>query len=455
MSERRDNDAERFEELLEQWMREEAPAGAPEEILDNVRSSARTTPQRPRLLGWYPVLGLAAATAVAAILLFIGLWTDVGQDEPEETAPPTPSAIASTPDATSSAPPASASPSTRAETEPWTRAEVALPAENSSRMAAAASGVGGLVAVGGGGSVEGFGGVLAWHSSDGESWTLTLDAHAEQDASQMLDVVATDAGYVGVGNNFPGVPVWLSTDGLSWREAGAASAPSGQSHALEDIAWSGDELVAIGFASENDRQLATVWRSNDGEAWTRLDVPDAFAASRPVDVAMGVDGTAVIITVREPDFREPVAWQVRDDAVGDPIPLPGEDAELSATAVVATANGFTAVGQSWDPDQMAYRVLAWDSADGRTWIPIETEAVGSPFGAAHVDGRGVVAVGATIGLEDSEVTAWQSSEGGAWRTVVVERSNGAAYAALERADGRLLIVGADDPDGAATVWLEP
>ncbi len=74
---------------------------------------------------------------------------------------------------------------------------------------------------------------------------------------------------------------------------------------------------------------------------------------------------------------------------------------------------------------------------------------------AQIDGRGEVAVGATMGLATSEASAWQMGDDGAWRMVIVERSNGSGEAVLERSDGQLLIVGADDPDGSATVWIEP
>lgn len=450
------SEQDRFDELMQQWMRERAPLHAPEHVLHAIHRAAVRTPQRTPGRGWHAVLAGAAAVAVAvaiAIAIGVGLTRPIGQDEASDFPVPSPS----TPGPASQPPEASptASPLPSPSMEPWRRAEVELPAENSSVMHEVVNGPAGYVAVGGGGSVEGLGGVLAWHSVDGESWALTLDAHADQDGSQMLDVVATASGYVGVGYNFPSTPVWISADGVSWREVEDPSAPAGSSHSLNALAGGETGLASIGFTSEDDAQIATAWSSSDGEGWSRLEVPDAYASAWPVDIAITVDGTAVIVGMTQPGQGEPVAWVMGDGLIGAAVTLPSQDPDALVDAVVATPDGFTAVGHGWDPAQSAYRLLVWQSSDGSTWEPIEAEAIGLPLGAAQVEGRGVVAVGATMGLEVSEVSAWQAGEDGTWRTVIVERSNGSGQALLERPDGRLLIVGADDPDGAATVWIEP
>jgi len=454
MTNRSNHDRDPFDELMRQWMRESAPPQAPEHLLHAIHDAAGSTPQHKRGGGWPVALGMIAALAVAVVItVSVGITRPIGRDGATDTPVPSSSTQPSSSAPVESSPTDAPSPSPSL--DPWRRAEVEIPAENSSVMHEVVNGPAGYVAVGGGGSVEGLGGVLAWHSADGESWALTLDAHAEQDGSQMLDVSAIATGYVGVGYNFPGTPVWISTDGVTWREADDPSAPSGSSHSLNAIAGGEAGLMAIGFTTADDAQIATAWSSSEGEAWERLEVPDAYASAWPVDVAVASGGTAVIVGMTQPGHGDPVAWVKGRGLIADPVTLPSEDPEAAVDLVVATPRGFTAIGHGWDPAQSAYRLLGWRSADGSSWEPIDTESIGFPLGAAQIDGRGEVVVGATMGIETSEVSAWHMGEDGAWRTVIVERSNGSGEAVLERSDGQLLIVGADDPDGSATVWVEP
>jgi hypothetical protein len=458
MSEPRHDGPDGFADLLRQWMHDDAPIRAPDDILKDLQRSVMATAQQSRRPGWSPFVAVAAAAvAIAAVVVSVQLATEIGRQEPSDAPRPTAHPTASDVAATTSPRPSATQPPIPS-SEPWTRAEVELPAVNSSRILAAAGADGGYVAVGGGGSVEGFGGVLAWHSTDGQSWSLTLDEHARQDGSQMLDVgaIASGAnGYVGVGYNVQATPIWISADGLSWRELDDPSAPAGSSHSLNALAVGDDGLIAIGFTTEGDAQIATAWSSSDGEAWTRSRVPDAYARAWPVDVAVANDGSAVIVGMTEPGGGDPVAWVMTDGVIAGPITLPSEDPAASVTAVVDTGAGFTAVGHGWDPVESAYRLLAWRSADGRGWEPVEGEGVGLPLGVADIDGRGVIAVGATTGIEESEVTAWELSDDGEWQTFTVEPSNGAGEGVLERPDGRLMVVGASDPDGEARVWIAP
>jgi hypothetical protein len=383
----------------------------------------------------------------------------------DETDVPAPGSLAPTPPTSSAhgTPSPSATvpaldPSERPTGEPWTRAEVELPAANSSRISAVVAGPGGFVAVGGGGSIEGFGGALAWHSLDGASWSLTHDEHAARDGSAMLDVVAIDDGYVAVGTNPDGAPVWRSTDGLTWVAAESAAAPSGELHTVQRIATHGDgTLLAVGFTTADEVQVATLWRSADGIAWERLAVPDSFASAWIVDVAVAANGDGVVVGMTEPGGGELLAWRITGDLVDGPASLGQveDEAESTVSAVAAEPAGYLAVGHRWDPDRELYVAIAWASADGLAWEPRESNAIGSPFGVALIDGRGLVAVGQALGMESSVVVAWEIEDSGPWRAVLVEESFGFGSSAVADGDGRLLVVGADGPDGSATVWREP
>ncbi len=466
------NDGDSFDVRIAERMRADAAEPAPDDLIERTMSRIAATPQRDEhRLGREATKLAAAGVLLAAVLFGAQLGGLIGRPVATDPSPSAsvqavatvgPSAsvapTASVPPRASVGPSAPASTSSSSDSQsfqPWSAAVVELPARNTSVMNAAIHGEDGYVAVGGGGSIEGLGGVLAWHSPDGQAWALTLDRHSARDGSRMVDVAATETGYVGVGDNASGTPIWVSGDGITWAEADDPSAPDGSSDSLRAISGSEAGLLGIGFHSEDDQQSATAWSSSDGRAWARLEVPDDYAGAWPVDIAARDDGRAVIVGMTEAGQGDAVAWVVDGGSIQERVALPSEDSEAVVSTVVATPNGFTAIGSGWDPAGSAYELLAWSSNDGLTWEQTDADAIGSPLGASHIDGRGVVAVGATMGLEESEVTAWELSDDGAARTIFVDRSNGAGLAVLEDSNGRLMIVGADDPDGAARVWIEP
>jgi hypothetical protein len=465
------NDGDHFGAQIAERMRADAAEPVPTDLMERTLRRVAATPQRDgHRLGRGATKLVVAAVVVAAVLIGAQLGGLIGRPVATHPSPiasvepvtsvgtspavaPTASVVPSA-SSTPSAAAGASSPEPSPSFTPWSTAEVELPADNSSRMSAATHGDDGYVAVGGGGSIEGFGGVLAWHSPDGQAWTLTLDRHSARDGSTMRDVIATEAAYVGVGDNPSGSPVWISGNGVTWSEADHPSAPDGSRDSLQAIGGGAAGLISIGFRSENDQQTATVWNSVDGRAWERLEAGDAYSSAWPVDIAVAEDGTVVIVGMTGPGQGDPVAWVVDGGSVDDPVTLPSTDPGATVASIVATPAGFTAVGSGWDAAESANVLMAWSSTDGSTWELTSAQATGSPLGASHIEGRGVVAVGATMGLEVSEVAAWELSDEGV-RTILVERSNGAGVAVLEGSDGRLVIAGADDPDGAATVWIEP
>lgn len=98
--------------------------------------------------------------------------------------------------------------------------------------------------------------------------------------------------------------------------------------------------------------------------------------------------------------------------------------------------------------------MLWTSTDGRGWVEQRSTTVGLPGDAAYIAGRGLVVSGATYHLDWSEVAVWEHHGAESWRETLIEDSAGVGGGVVEGPDGRLIVVGASDPDGAATVWLE-
>ena len=445
---------------LRNWMHDVAPSAAPNRLAANVREAAGTTRQDRYVLGW-PAIAAAALVIVAVVAGIAvirpgspGLGTPDGTQRvgsvPPASQPQSPS-VEPTVGATSVAPDSSPDPAI----EPWPRAGVDVPAAISSRMEAVARGESGFVAVGGSGSIEGLGGALAWFSSDGRQWDLTLDRSGVRDGSRLWDVTAIDRRFVAVGQSPTGPAVWLSADGRSWSPATDPSVPTGPADDLLAVAVRDAGLFAIGLSTEGDTQVATAWISTDALVWTRLVVPDTFAEAWPVGIAMKEDGTGVIVGRSTGGVDEPLAWPLDGLVIGDPVGLQQTSEEVFVGSIVATPDGFTIIGNAWDSAAAAYRLVTWTSEGATTWDLEEAGVIGLASGAAYVEGRGILVAGQTYRLESSEVGVWERQEPGRWMTRLIEDSNGGGTGVTTGADGRLIVVGSDDPDGAATVWLEP
>ncbi|HEX7950236.1 MAG TPA: hypothetical protein VF494_07790 [Candidatus Limnocylindrales bacterium] len=121
----------------------------------------------------------------------------------------------------------------------------------------------GLLAVGSDGDERE---AVAWSSADGTRWSRARSEPARLhfgEKIRMTDVVVTASGYVGVGN-YVGVQYgtgtsWLSTDGLHWTRA--PDQPTlGQGEPEAVIAWR-DRLVIVGSRGAPDNYIPSVWLS--------------------------------------------------------------------------------------------------------------------------------------------------------------------------------------------------
>ena len=176
--------------------------------------------------------------------------------------------------------------------------------------------------------------------------------------SRLLLAVAPDGAFVAIpsGSQRAALPVWRSTDGETWTKAGEL--PDSKDGWVHAVAWSSDAIVVTGGSS--DLKGPGVWTSADGVTWTAVDasrldglhVPDALAANSGGFVAkqLGASGVAPwISSAQGTDWRR----------VGSLT------ATLSADiiAITAVGSGFVAVGAE------NRAAAAWHSPDGRSWQP--------------------------------------------------------------------------------------
>jgi hypothetical protein len=206
---------------------------------------------------------------------------------------------------------------------------------------------------------ESAGEVAAWVSDDGRQWSraeVNDDSMATgMEPSLMVDVAATDTGFVGVGSSGPDAQpaVWLSPDGHSWSRLVASMAGGGSGFEspmspMSGVAAGELGLVAIGTELRVDEDPTTtaratwrplVWTSADGFEWRLLESTfvgptDEEETSR---YAYLKEGSPVVLT--------DVAWD------GDRLFAIGEyDLEPSAYATPNFVTLWTSMdgGSTWE-----------------------------------------------------------------------------------------------------------
>jgi hypothetical protein len=274
--------------------------------------------------------------------------------------------------------------------------------------------------------------VAAWSSSDGLTWTVRADAFPAPTAEggeaaptrfSVLDLVATDAGWLAVGREDPlcqldcGTDpvrplVWSSADGLTWTAVGGAGSAGG---GMDAVARTPKGFVAVGLG----RSRAAVWTSPEGATWTPVaDTPifhprpgsdpsfwvemNGVAADHGVVVAVGNDGP------QGGGENSARAWWSSDgrawsEATGEWF---GGGQVFGLTA---TPEGFVVVGPP-----ISSRCLGgiWESADGRAWTCVASDPAFAGFGpyAAAASPSIVVAVGLDAAGPESD----QGFPGAVW-----------------------------------------
>jgi hypothetical protein len=319
-----------------------------------------------------------------------------------------------------------------------------------------------------------------WVSADGIEWTRVYAGNTEPGHQNMLDIAATDAGYIAVGfdatlgGDPPWLPewvdgdgaVWTSADGTMWERTAVGDPGVGGPglQRMEAVTSGGPGLITVG--SEDGAPAA--WTSVDGTAWQRARISRSGIEDRAVmldivaggpgyvavgyaefivgDFDEGVDRRAAVWTsvdgtewTRVPHdeavFDEPAS------GIGDGIAGRGEFAMYTVAAVGdrLVAAGVTGVGSS-------QRAL-WISEDGISWdrmVRGEDDwglaGKNDPLGAIVVDGGRF----AVFGFSDVPVS-FPNKIGRVGREVAVTD-------AVTFGDG-IVAVGYRDEHGVGAVWI--
>jgi hypothetical protein len=116
-----------------------------------------------------------------------------------------------------------------------------------------------------------------WLSPDGSSWAEPFTNNTPK-ARSLTDVVATDSGFLAVGQDTAHHPaIWRSVDGFVWTPQRLFS-PSGLTGLIDGVAASNDGWVAWGTVDgKNTGTDGYIWRSDNGVDWVPPGGQSVFA----------------------------------------------------------------------------------------------------------------------------------------------------------------------------------
>ena len=174
-----------------------------------------------------------------------------------------------------------------------------------------------------------------WWSPNLSFWVRAHDVNDATGSSQVLAVAASAHGFVSAGSHDGRPAVWTTTDGQSWRTIVLAMPAGATGAALQQIAISGERVVALGQESTTAGPLPFAELSVDGgNTWQQV-----------------------------------------------PFRSPGPDTTF--TALTAGQGGFAATGQFGGPGPREIGV--WTSANGTVWAPAQISGLtGAQAGGSYL-----------------------------------------------------------------------
>ena len=189
----------------------------------------------------------------------------------------------------------------------------------------------GYVIVGNPAGLAGTAGPYLLWSSNLTSWTRGTDMNDTSGTSQISAVTSDANVFMAVGSHNGHPAVWTTTDGQTWTTIVLGLPPGASAAVLQQVAISGDHVVALGQETKAGKPVPFAETSADGGAsWQEA----PFGSAGP--------GTAV-------------------------------------TALTVGSGGFTAASQSGPPGQQDAQI--WTSASGLTWTAAQVSGLSA--GGVH------------------------------------------------------------------------
>jgi hypothetical protein len=240
---------------------------------------------------------------------------------------------------------------------------------------------------------------------------------------------------------------------------------------IKDMAAGEFGFVVVGPRDDRrGRQMAGVWRSQDGTnwMWPPQDTPLTGAPGEsvtPLAAAVGragivVVGTTIPLTTVLPRVEDGAVWWSANGTRWERIDTAaafGGPGTQQPTAVTWTGEAFVAAGVSADRVGGRLRPTAWVSRDGRSWRRAPGGAFAGDDGEADARLTSLTVAGGCViagGLVGSSPRLWASRDGLAWSALPPPADSldlhGKVLAAADH--GELLVVLSEPDRGRSRVW---
>jgi hypothetical protein len=295
-----------------------------------------------------------------------------------------------------------------------------------------------------------------WTSDDGQAWTRVADFPYGQAYNGFSAVGFGPSGWLAFAD---GGAAWLSADGRRWTVARARFDPladGGPTYTPDEdvcceatvrsMAQVAGTYVAVGAVTcRKCLGRAAIWRSEDGEAWTRVPYPAVFEGAPLSGIvalpsgrvaavgggsalvsddqgvtwdgtpAFGVGSATVLALVGDDllaagfpgDAYEGAYWQSSDGVVWKPLVVDLPFPEAIPIAIGSIGGAVIISGKAREPEESVDWGFTAISADLKTWRPVATSD-GRPFliwSFAEVDGL-MVAAGNFTGEDGQPAGVW-------------------------------------------------
>ncbi|MGH9269037.1 MAG: hypothetical protein ACRD0D_12790, partial [Acidimicrobiales bacterium] len=323
--------------------------------------------------------------------------------------------------------------------------------------------------------------VRLWRSGDGERWER--QPGGDLGLSAVGALAPSGAGAVAVGNEpfisaitglrQPTFLAWDSRDGGTWTRhppfglPGDGGRSSVNSRSLNGVAVRGRRAVAAGSDYGGGHTDGVAFVRDGAGAFTLLPTPSGMGGpgdQEVTDVCAGAPGFLMVGYSRTGHEFDALAWFSADGLVWGPVEGPGfsDPGDQLLTGCAATPGGFVAVGSAaaGTADDAAF----WTGPGAGDWRRIDPEPAGlggpGPQGAFSVAAEGDELV--AVGFDNrsyAEIAVWRSSDGGnAWRRVALDPSQFRGFSSQSAVDayiagGRAYVAGVVDDQMA--IWSSP
>ncbi len=189
-----------------------------------------------------------------------------------------------------------------------------------------------------------------WWSPNLTLWVRAHDVNDATGSSQVLAVAASAHGFVSAGSHEGRPAVWTTTDGRSWATI-VLPMPAGATGAvLQQIAISGNRVVALGQETTAAGTLPIAELSVDGgTSWQQVPFASPGPDTAFTALTAGPGGFAATGRFGEPGQREVAVWTSANGTVWSPSPISGltgaqADGSYLLAALAPTRSAVTGIG---------------------------------------------------------------------------------------------------------------